>query len=83
MAFGKKGNNVPLLEKTDALGGNCRTYEPDSPESISIPRSLEYHHDNPTPKFYSGCRVLFLLDRCIHMNTQKGLYKRRIHYWHI
>ncbi len=29
LALGKKGNNVLLLEKTDALGGNCRTYEPD------------------------------------------------------
>ncbi len=29
LTLGKKGNNVLLVEKTDALGGNCRTYEPD------------------------------------------------------
>ncbi len=29
LTLGKKGNSVLLLEKTDALGGNCRTYEPD------------------------------------------------------
>ncbi len=28
LALGKKGNKILLLEKTDALGGNCRTYEP-------------------------------------------------------
>ncbi|HEX7628018.1 MAG TPA: NAD(P)/FAD-dependent oxidoreductase [Candidatus Methanoperedens sp.] len=28
LTLGKKGNNILLLEKTDALGGNCRTYEP-------------------------------------------------------
>lgn len=29
LALGKKGNSILLLEKTDALGGNCRTYEPE------------------------------------------------------
>ena len=29
LTLGKKGNSVLLLEKTDALGGNCRTYEPE------------------------------------------------------
>ena len=29
LALGKQGNSVLLLEKTDSLGGNCRTYEPD------------------------------------------------------
>jgi len=28
LTLGKKGNSILLLEKTDALGGNCRTYEP-------------------------------------------------------
>ncbi len=28
LTLGKKGNKVLLLERTDALGGNCRTYEP-------------------------------------------------------
>jgi len=28
LALGKKGNSILLLEKADALGGNCRTYEP-------------------------------------------------------
>ncbi len=28
LTLGKKGNRILLLEKTDALGGNCRTYEP-------------------------------------------------------
>jgi len=28
LTLAKKGNNILLLEKTDALGGNCRTYEP-------------------------------------------------------
>ncbi len=29
LTLGKKGNKVLLLEKTDAFGGNCRTYELD------------------------------------------------------
>ena len=28
LTLAKKGNSILLLEKTDALGGNCRTYEP-------------------------------------------------------
>lgn len=28
LTLGKKGYSILLLEKTDALGGNCRTYEP-------------------------------------------------------
>jgi len=28
LTLGKKNNSILLLEKTDALGGNCRTYEP-------------------------------------------------------
>lgn len=29
LTLGKKGNSILLLEKTDVLGGNCRTYEPE------------------------------------------------------
>jgi len=28
LALAKKGNSILLIEKTDYLGGNCRTYEP-------------------------------------------------------
>ncbi|VVB97693.1 Ferredoxin--NADP reductase [uncultured archaeon] len=28
LTLGKKGNKILLLEKTNVLGGNCRTYEP-------------------------------------------------------
>ncbi|KCZ73183.1 Flavin containing amine oxidoreductase [Candidatus Methanoperedens nitroreducens] len=29
LTLGKKGNSILLLEKNNALGGNCRTYEPE------------------------------------------------------